>query len=270
MMRRLRVESFFRSSCIWFHGVAKRDILAAGLCGVLREDEDGQRAVGAGLGNFVGGAEEAAHLGSQRLDVQMECGLGFIAAGVLRHAGSRHSEHPRQPRETQDGHGAVHGPRLLVDLGGECGNFELPRRGAIDKYNARNLMRKARCILADIKSRNRVAHQDDGAVDACLLQQRMLLLHDLAGIARTGLRVAPHHFADGIDDQVGLVEVDPVGAGGGDDLLHVVADAAEAGFRERRGFAGCEQEDGDVADGLGVAHFADGVGTARTWLRMPT
>jgi len=42
------------------------------------------------------------------------------------------------------------------------------------------------------------------------------------------------HLADGVDDQIGLVEVDPVGAGGGDHLLHIVANAVEARFGERR------------------------------------
>ena len=38
------------------------------------------------------------------------------------------------------------------------------------------------------------------------------------------------HLSDGVDDQLGFVEMNPVCAGRRDDLLYVVADFAEAIF----------------------------------------
>ena len=50
-----------------------------------------------------------------------------------------------------------------------------------------------------------------------------------------------------------------MGAVLGDDLADVGADAAEAVWRKRLDVAGGHEYDGDVADGLGELHFADGV-----------
>lgn len=48
------------------------------------------------------------------------------------------------------------------------------------------------------------------------------------------LRRSRHPFADGIDYQVRFVEMDPMRAARGDDLLHVVADAGETPVGKRR------------------------------------
>src|ERR1035438_4427103 len=60
-----------------------------------------------------------------------------------------------------------------------------------------------------------------------------------------------------VADVAGFVEVNPVCAGLGDDLLHIVSDAVEMLNGERCGIAWGEHQYGNIVDGACIVHLSD-------------